>query len=154
MLFDLFLPEPAMTDDEIDAALSDEPKLQGPEIPNADVNERGVFRFGNGKAEVIEWARIEFPMAPLFEEERPIEWLWPERIPLGMVTLLEGASSAGKSLVVLDMAARGTRGKPWPGRVEGPQPAGGVLPRCGAPDRWGRVVPASRAHAGVGLSEL
>jgi hypothetical protein len=126
----------------------------GPEIPNADVNERGVFRFGNGKAEVFEWARIEVPIAPLFQEEQPIEWLWPERIPLGMVTLLEGASSAGKSLVVLDMAARVTSGKSWPGCVHEPHPAGDVLLLGGDPDSWERVVLPRLSHAGADLSRV
>jgi len=44
-----------------------------------------------------------------------VQWLWPGRIPRGMVTLIEGAEGAGKSFVVLDIAARVSRGSGWPG---------------------------------------
>src|SRR5947207_14663595 len=43
-----------------------------------------------------------------------IQWLWPGRIPLGNVTLLVSDPGAGKSLVALDIAARVSRGAPWP----------------------------------------
>jgi putative DNA primase/helicase len=45
---------------------------------------------------------------------QPLQWLWPERIPLGKVTLLVGDPGCGKSLVALDIAARTTRALPWP----------------------------------------
>ena len=35
-----------------------------------------------------------------------VEWLWPNRIPIGKVTLLVGDPGNGKSLVALDIAAR------------------------------------------------
>lgn len=41
---------------------------------------------------------------------RPVDWLWPGRIPCGKVTLLVGDPGAGKSLVALDLAARLSRG--------------------------------------------
>ena len=49
--------------------------LPGPEIPNAEVDERGVFRFPKGQGEVYESARFEYPIAPILEEEIPIDWL-------------------------------------------------------------------------------
>jgi len=45
---------------------------------------------------------------------RAVGWLWPKRVPLGKVTLLVGDPGRGKSLLALDMAARVTRGLPWP----------------------------------------
>jgi hypothetical protein len=42
-----------------------------------------------------------------------IRWLWPGRIPLGRVTLLVSDPGLGKSLT-LDIAARVSRGAPWP----------------------------------------
>jgi len=44
----------------------------------------------------------------------PVRWLWPERVPLGKVSLVVGDPGCGKSLLALDMAARVTRGLPWP----------------------------------------
>jgi hypothetical protein len=43
-----------------------------------------------------------------------LKWLWPGRIPLGSISLLVGDPGLGKSLVSLDIAARVTRGAPWP----------------------------------------
>ncbi len=43
-----------------------------------------------------------------------IGWLWPGRIPLGRVTLLVSDPGLGKSLLTLDIAARVSRGAPWP----------------------------------------
>jgi len=43
-----------------------------------------------------------------------VEWLWPDKIPIGKVTLLIGDPGTGKSLVALDIAARVSRGSAWP----------------------------------------
>jgi len=48
-------------------------------------------------------------------EMKPIKWLWPGRIPLGMLTIIEGPPKRGKSLVMLDIAARLTMGRMMPG---------------------------------------
>lgn len=53
-------------------------------------------------------------MPPGTPMERP-RWLWPNRIPLGYLTLLAGEPQAGKSYLTLDIAARITRGDLWPG---------------------------------------
>jgi len=47
-------------------------------------------------------------------EPEPLRWLWPDRIPLGKVTLVFGDPGLGKSFVTLDIAARVSRGMPWP----------------------------------------
>jgi RecA-family ATPase len=52
-----------------------------------------------------------------------VNWLWPGRIPLGALTLLDGPPGVGKSTLILDLAARLSRGKPLPdgsaGRIGG-----------------------------------
>lgn len=45
---------------------------------------------------------------------QPVRWLWPNRIPLGKVTLLVGDPKKGKSVLTLDIAARVTTGAGWP----------------------------------------
>jgi hypothetical protein len=53
-----------------------------------------------------------------------VEWLWPDRIPLGKITLLVGEPGIGKSYATLDIAAILTRGAVWPDRLtEGVKPA-------------------------------
>ncbi|HUT33323.1 MAG TPA: AAA family ATPase [Planctomycetota bacterium] len=61
-----------------------------------------------------------------------VRWLWPGRVPLGKVTLVVGDPGCGKSLLALDMAARVTRGLPWPDEArdaspETPRPVGRVV---------------------------
>ncbi len=47
------------------------------------------------------------------EPER-VEWLWDRRIPKGKVSILDGDPGRGKSLILYDLAARITAGKPLP----------------------------------------
>ncbi len=54
-----------------------------------------------------------------------VEWLWPGRIPLGKVTILEGDPGVGKSTVSLNIAAAVTTGSELPGG--GFAPKGGVI---------------------------
>src|SRR5260221_4101331 len=94
-------PEPAMSVAENPQF---EPfRLPGPEIPNVDVDENGVFQTPRGDAEVYEKARLEFFSGLGLDDETSIEWLWPERIPLGLVTVIEGAVNLGKSLLMADL---------------------------------------------------
>jgi hypothetical protein len=45
---------------------------------------------------------------------RPVRWLWPGRLALGKLAILDGDPGLGKSLVTLDLAARVTTGRPFP----------------------------------------
>jgi hypothetical protein len=47
-------------------------------------------------------------------EEKPIRWLWPNRIPLGKLVLFVGHPGLGKSFASLDVAARLSNGQMWP----------------------------------------
>ncbi|HEV3435760.1 MAG TPA: AAA family ATPase, partial [Gemmata sp.] len=47
-------------------------------------------------------------------ESKEIEWLWPGRIPFGMLTMLDGDPSHGKSLITLDIASRLSTCRPMP----------------------------------------
>ena len=59
---------------------------------------------------------------------RRIEWLWPGRIPFGKVTVIEGRPGVGKSTVLLDLAARVSRGDTMPdGSRECDAPAGVLI---------------------------
>jgi hypothetical protein len=52
----------------------------------------------------------------LFSEVKieSLQWLWPGRIPLGKVTILDGDPGLGKSLIAVDLAARVTTGRGMP----------------------------------------
>jgi hypothetical protein len=52
------------------------------------------------------------------EPER-VEWLWPGRLPLGKIAVLDGDPSVGKSTLSVDMAARVSTGQTWPDGAPG-----------------------------------
>lgn len=54
---------------------------------------------------------------------RPVDWLWQDRIPLGMLTCLSGKQGLGKSTLGVDLAARVSRG--WAMPEESSQPSRG-----------------------------
>lgn len=39
-----------------------------------------------------------------------VRWLWPRYLPLGKITIIDGDPGTGKSTMLLDLAARGSRG--------------------------------------------
>jgi hypothetical protein len=68
------------------------------------------------------------PVGKLLSEVKPesVRWLWPGRLPLGKLAVLDGDPGLGKSVVTLDLAARVSAGLDLPdgGRCG---PAGVVL---------------------------
>jgi 5S rRNA maturation endonuclease (ribonuclease M5) len=48
-------------------------------------------------------------------ERREVRWLWPGRLALGEMTILDGDPGLGKSTILCDVAARLTRGRAFPG---------------------------------------
>jgi hypothetical protein len=63
-------------------------------------------------------------------EPRPIQWLWPGRIPGGKLSLLDGDPNQGKSLFTLDLCARVTRGDAFPDGAAGCEPGHVLLVTC------------------------
>lgn len=53
--------------------------------------------------------------------------LWPGRLPLGKIVVLDGDPSVGKSTLTVDLAARVSTGADWPDGAPGGQPAGVLL---------------------------
>ena len=64
---------------------------------------------------------------------RPRQWLWPERIPLRALTMLDGDPGTSKSTLTCDVAARLTRGRRMYGS-EASLPAGDVILMQGEDD--------------------
>lgn len=67
-----------------------------------------------------------------------VEWLWPGRIPLGSITLLDGDPGVGKSTVALDIAARLTKGRAMPDGKGGGEPGCALI--MSVEDDAGRVI--------------
>ncbi len=51
-----------------------------------------------------------------FDDVQPLAtgWIWPQRVARGWLTLVAGEAGAGKSLVLIDLISRVTRGTPFP----------------------------------------
>jgi hypothetical protein len=86
---------------------------------SSTVEEAGVERVeGSSAARVVRVADIE--------PER-VGWLWPARIPLGKLTLLDGDPGLGKSTLLLDLAARVSTGSALPDGARLDAPASVVI---------------------------
>jgi putative DNA primase/helicase len=75
---------------------------------------------------------------------RPVEWYWAGRIPKGKLTMCDGDPDLGKSVVTMDIAARGSTGRDFPDGA--PCEAGNVLivnVEDGVEDT---IVPRLKAH--------
>jgi hypothetical protein len=80
------------------------------------------FRFqeGNGGGTVLVGQGKRVQQTPTVNQDALVsfdtiepqkqEWLWPGKVPLGATTIFAGAPSLGKTLVLLDLAARGSTG--------------------------------------------
>ncbi len=59
-------------------------------------------------------------------EPEAVNWLWPQRIAIGKLTVVAGDPGLGKSFLSLDLAARVSRGCRWPDG-SGEAPLGSVV---------------------------
>ncbi|MBI5197057.1 MAG: AAA family ATPase [Nitrospirae bacterium] len=119
-------------------------------------------REGNGKARLLELVKaspswtpevVEIPGVVRLETVEPesVSWLWPGRIPVGKITLLDGDPGLGKSTVTLDLAARVSTGAPMPDGTPGV--AGGVVILTLEDGLADTVVPRLKA-VGADLSRI
>lgn len=83
---------------------------------------------------------------------RRVEFLWEGRVPLAKVTLIEGDPGQGKSLLLLDLAARVTTGEPMPGETKRREPKD-VVVMSAEDDEADTLVPRLMA-AGAVLSRV
>ena len=71
---------------------------------------------------------VEAGLHPLeFLIQQPPDWLWPNRIPLGKLTLIAGYPSSGKTSIALDIAARVSCGAPAPDQPDALFPSAPVV---------------------------
>jgi hypothetical protein len=85
-------------------------------------------------------------------EPREVEWLWPGRVPLGMITMFAGDPKLGKSLVTLAMAAALSRGLPLP--RGGPDGRLGSTILMSAEDDAVRTIVPRLTAAGADLAKI
>jgi putative DNA primase/helicase len=92
--------------------------------PHRDPKGRGSHR-KRAPDDTDQSEAIVVRLSDVIEEE--VEWLWPNRIPIGKLTLLAGDPGLGKSFVTVNMAARVSTGTSWPDCPGIPQPVGSVV---------------------------
>lgn len=85
--------------------------------------------------------------------QQPLQWLWPGRIALGKLTFLVGEPGLGKGLLAIDLAARVSRGSPWPGEPQHNAPLGTAMVLL-AEDDPQDTVPARLIAAGADLDRI
>jgi hypothetical protein len=81
-----------------------------------------------------------------------LRWLWPQRIPLGKVTVFGGVPGIGKGLASIDVAARVTTGRDYPD-AKNPLPPSEVLILSCEDDPEDALVPRLQA-ADADLSKV
>lgn len=80
------------------------------------------------------------------------DWIWPQWIAKGAVTMLAGESAIGKSTIMNDIEARIMTGKPWPG-LENKRPIKKVLV-LSSEDDPARTIKPKLIAAGVGEDQM
>jgi len=85
-------------------------------------------------------------------EPREVDWLWPGRVPLGMITLFAGDPKLGKSYVALATAAALSRGLPLPMGDLPNRPGSTIL--MSAEDDPGRTIVPRLIVAGADLAKV
>ena len=92
--------------------------------------------------------RVPFAPADSFEIEA-MDWLWPNVVACGDLTLLGGAPGMGKSQVAIYAAATVSRGGTWP---DGSEARRGSVILCETEDRPGQALRPRLEAAGVDLA--
>jgi len=84
-----------------------------PDEPKPDRTNGSGREPGEDDGEQLPGRLIPFKQLDAFTV-RPVNWLWPKRVPRGKVTIVEGDPGVGKSSMVVDLVARMSTGRPWP----------------------------------------
>lgn len=84
-------------------------------------------------------------------QAEPVRWLWPGRVPLGKITVLDGDPGLGKSTISLDLAARVTDGRPM---ADGSPGVGGGVVLLTAEDGLSDTVKPRLEVAGADLDRV
>src|SRR5262249_18575274 len=84
---------------------------------------------------------------------KPIHWIWPNWIPRGCLSVLDGDPGLGKSTLVLDLAARVTKGGPMP-LTDGPRGKPGRVLILNAEDDYERVIKPRLLAAGADVTKV
>ena len=85
-------------------------------------------------------------------KSEPVEWVWRDRVPAGMVVVLAGDPDLGKSTIAIHMAAAITSGRDWADGAPAPQ-VGRVI-WLSAEDDTSRVLVPKLTAAGAWMNMI
>jgi putative DNA primase/helicase len=84
-------------------------------------------------------------------QKKQVEWLWPGRFAIGMLGLIDGDPSRGKSQLLAYMAGRATTASDW---ADGGSCPGGGWVLCGAEDPIEQVTLPRLEAVGADLDRV
>lgn len=85
-------------------------------------------------------------------EEKFVKWLWYPYIPLGKITIMQGNSGIGKTMLALNIAAALSNGEPLPGDTEPREPVNIIYNT--AEDGLGDTIKPRLLAAGADCSRI
>jgi AAA domain len=86
-------------------------------------------------------------------QERPVEWLWKGRLPVGCGMVVSGPVACNKSTACVDFVARVTTGRDWPDGAKNLMGPRKVL-ICAAEDDWETTIKPRLMAAGADCSKI
>lgn len=84
--------------------------------------------------------------------EKSVKWLWYPYIPLGKITIMQGDSGIGKTMLALNIAAALSNGEPLPGDAQPREPINIIYNT--AEDGLGDTIKPRLREAGANLTRL
>lgn len=84
--------------------------------------------------------------------EKPVKWLWYPYIPLGKITIMQGNSGIGKTMLALNIAAALSNGEQLPGDTEQREPINIIYNT--AEDGLGDTIKPRLRSAGANLARI
>lgn len=85
--------------------------------------------------------------------EKPIEWLWEQKLPRFVLIVFSGLPDCGKTTVAIDIIARYSTARDWPDGAKNPNPAGEALMLI-AEDDLSRTVKPRLLAAGADVTKV
>ncbi|MDE6728129.1 MAG: AAA family ATPase [Oscillospiraceae bacterium] len=84
--------------------------------------------------------------------EKSVKWLWYPYIPLGKITIMQGNSGIGKTMLALNIAAALSKGEPLPGDTQPREPINIIYNT--AEDGLGDTIKPRLRAAGAELTRI
>ena len=124
-----------------------------PERPIAGVNpNRKSSQPIPGLEHVPAWGEMVHVRGSEVKQEQ-LEWLYPNRFPIGKLSVIAGDQGLGKSQLSLALAAHVTTGEPWPDFPHEPQKTGSAIFVTAEDDLADTIAPRAAA-SGCDLQQV